>query len=85
MIWPFSILLVLLGFFLLRFAMASTGQTRHTQILGGVLCFIAAFWAWHLFGWAPWFGLLAFFLLVVLPVAEIVLAILLNKTDKYWV
>ena len=84
MVCPFEILLVLLGVFLLRYAMTSEGGTRYSQISGGMLCLVAALWAWRLFGWAPWFAYLAFFLLVTLPIAEIVLARMLNKSDQYW-
>lgn len=83
--WPFAILLVLLGIFLLRFAMSSSGALHAAQQLGALACFVAALRAWQVFGWSPWFVWLAFFLLVVLPIIEIVLARVFDGTDKYWV
>lgn len=83
--WPLTTCLILLGFFQLRFAMARRGSQSQVHLLGGLLCFSAGLLSWYLLGWVSWIAYLMFFLLIILPIAEIVLARRLNHTNQYWI
>lgn len=83
--WPFTTSLILLGFFLLRFAMARSGVLKRLHRLGALLCFAVALGSWQLFSWTPWLGSLLFFLLIILPIVEIVLTSKLDHTESYWI
>lgn len=71
----YSIVPMMLGFFLLRFGMVSRGSKKEAiQFLGGIVCFSSVVLAWFLLGWKAWIGFIAIFFFVITPIVETIIS-----------
>lgn len=72
-------IVILVGYFLLRFGMISKGMRReYIQFLGGILLTVIFIVAFFVLGWKKWLFSILIFWVIITPLVEL----LISRIDK---